>query len=304
MKCMFLSNAKHLEASFDGETIKCITRKFPDGETYFRMEDTEKIKNEDVVVFQGLYPFQNESLVELFLACHTLKDYGAKNIVCVLPYFAYARQDRRFMEGEALSSLAIIDMLACMNVRKIITVDAHFMRGVREFERSGVKVVNVSAVHLLLNEAKKIAGDSIVITPDFGGSKWLDSEGIEYERGFTKTKFCMNCGKEAQFCDCESEKKNYVVKVTYSGGSLEGKNVVILDDMIASGGTMINAAKLVREELGAKNVACCATHGLFVGDALENLKRYADDIIVSNSINQRDRNVRIVDIMKLVKEVL
>ncbi len=308
MSFVFLSGAKHLEEGWKtGEIIHSVTKTFPDGETYVRLDVKNLPKNEEqcVYVVQTPYPEQDRKLMELFLSCHALADYGVGDIRCVIPYYAYARQDKRFMDGEAVSSLVVMDVLSALGVKEIITVDAHFMREQMLIERNGVVVRNITAVHELIRAARDEFGEVGIVTPDFGGSKWLETLGVDYLAGFSKVKVCKHCGAEVTKCTCSASKREYEVKVVYEKGSLKGKNVLVLDDMIAGGGTMASAAKMLKDELGCEAVICAATHGLFVGNGYEKVAEYADMIIVTDTIRQKMRKkLRVVSIIPVLEKAI
>ncbi len=258
------------------------TRIFPDGETYVRINTDANERN--AIIVQTMFPNQNDSLIEFLLIADAAKDLGASTITGVVPYLAYSRQDRKFQPGESLSAKTIATLLKSVGVEKIITVDTHYQhREPGEFNFFGIKCINVSAGRLLLDHIRgKIDTDLMTIGPDLGSS-----EMIKYATGeemfLTKEKRCPICEKLAQECECKIKKKKYEITEMGSKYNFHGKNVVILDDIIASGGTMIKAVKTVKSE-GAKRVIVAATHGLFMKDSLIQLKELADCLVVTDSI--------------------
>ncbi len=304
---LFLSGARHLREVVGLEDAGVVVRRFPDGETYVRLENPDKVENETVILLQTPYPDQNERLVELFLALGAVRERNPARIVCVLPYFAYARQDREFVKGEAVSYRSIIRMLSCLGVSEIVGVDIHFMRREKQAVIENVRVTNLSGAWLLYEKAKQEHGNLVVVSPDLGGSGWLDSLGIPYEKGFSKKKVCPSCGKPAQECTCGTTQKEYVVSVEYSGDSLEGSTVLVLDDMIAGGGTMAGAARALRS-LGAGRIVCAATHGLFVGSSTSLLEDLADQVLVTDTIDPSmvslPGNARVESVRPVLREHL
>lgn len=244
------------------------TRKFPDKEIYFRVDS--KLDGKDVVVVQSGYPGPNHALVELLLAADTCKGLGAKNIVAAVPYLPYARQDKVFKKGEAHSLKAVATLLKDIGIKKLITVDAHHRDDYGEKNLFGLSNLNISAGKLLVNHLmKKFDIDSLhVISPDLGASNMVKEaatvDGVE-SSGLKKVRT-----------------GDYNVEMT---GDLDvkGKNILVLDDIISTGGTMKLAIEKARKA-GAKRCFAAATHGIFGWDALEQLNRAADYLVTTDSI--------------------
>lgn len=265
-------------------------RKFPDGESYVRIDS--KIPDEAVIV-QSAFPNQNDSLVELALMADAAKDAGAKNLKAVIPYFPYARQDKKFQDGEALSIRAVANILKNADIEEIITVDAHFHRKPETFELYGLRATNVSAGKILLDFVRKTIPDFSVIGPDFGSS-----DIVEFSGGggtLKKEKLCPLCGNQSIMCKCGDNEKTYEAELS---GDLDfaGKNVVILDDIIASGSTMIKAIEKIRQG-GATKVAAVASHGLFLKDSLKILQEKTDLLAVTDSIQTPVSRVSVAGII-------
>jgi ribose-phosphate pyrophosphokinase len=226
---------------------------------------------------------------------------GARTITGVIPYLAYSRQDRRFQSGEALSAKTVATLMKSVGVEKLITIDTHYQhREPGQFDFFGIKCINVSAGRLILDHIReKIDSDLMTIGPDLGSS-----EMIKYATGeemfLTKEKRCPVCGKLAQECECKIKKKKYEITDIESKYNFSGRNVVVLDDIIASGGTMIKAVKKIKSE-GAKKVVAAATHGLFMKDSLIQLKELTDYLVVTDSIVTPVSNVSVAP---LIVEVL
>jgi ribose-phosphate pyrophosphokinase len=271
------------------------TRKFPDGETYVRI-DTD-VKGRDVVIVQTMFPNQNDALMEFLLIADTLKDMEVNSIIGVVPYLAYARQDRKFQPGESLSMRTIAELMKAVGVNKLITVDTHYQHvKPGKFNLFGLPCVNLSAGKLMLEHIKeKIDPDLMTIGPDLGSS-----EMIKYATGeemvLTKEKRCPICGLPATQCKCKVQKKKYEITEIESKYNFSGKNVVILDDIIASGGTMIKAVKKVKSE-GANKVIAAATHGLFMKDSLIQLKELTDYLVVTDSIFTPVSNISVASLI-------
>jgi ribose-phosphate pyrophosphokinase len=271
------------------------TRIFPDGETYVRIESN--VKSKHAVVVQTLFPNQNNSLIEFLLITDTLRYMGAKKITGVIPYLAYSRQDRRFQPGEALSIKTISEMMQASGVEELIVVDTHYKHvEPGKFDLFGMPCLNVSSGGLLLDHIKqKIDNDLLIIGPDLGSSQMV-KHATGKENIMKKIKKCPLCGLPADKCKCKIKKKKYEITGMSTEMNFKGRNVVILDDIIASGKTMIQAVKKVKSE-GAKKIAAAATHGLFMKDSLIQLKELTDYLVVTDSISTPVSNVSVAPLI-------
>ena len=244
---------------------------FPDGDSYVRIEDIPSCKGKDVSLFHRLYPDQNSAIFHAIQIIDTLKRVGAQTTL-VAPYLPYSRQDKTFKDGEALSAEIVCSMLANAGVKKLVTLDCHFLKKEGEFEYAGLKIKNISANKLLVEHAKSKLGeeDIEVISPDQGANYLVSSFG---GKSMKKLRGEYEEGKEAY-------RKIEGVEMDFD---VEGKNVLILDDMISTGGTMIKAVGNVRNGK-AKKVLCAATHGFFLKGSLQKLNDVSDGVFTTNSI--------------------
>lgn len=229
---------------------------FPDGDRYVRLAVTEKIGGgDDVFVLGSTWPNQDSALFELMLLADAATLSGAKTIRAVIPYMSYSRQDKKFLEGEPLSLDVILRALKSAGVSSILTVDSHFMRAsssslgdATTIERCGMEITSLSAYPLLLEKVTSMVKRPVIIAPDKSMEAPLKKFGevlvIEKSRDRVTGKV-------------SAVEKLYPV---------DGKDVVLVDDMISAGGTMIKAAQLLSKSNPASFTACC-THGLFVEGA-------------------------------------
>ncbi len=257
---------------------------FPDGDSYVRIEDISKLKGKQVRLFHRLYPDQNNSIFHALLMLDTLKRAGAKTDL-YSPYLPYSRQDKTFKEGEALSAEVVCSMLAHAGAR-LITLDCHFLKKEGEFVYGGLNIKNISANWLLVEHAKKMLGEDEleVISPDEGANYLVSAFG---GKSMKKLRGGYEEGKEA-YRTVEKMERSFDV---------EGKNVLILDDMISTGGTMIKAVGNVRNGK-AKKVLCAATHGFFLRGSLDRLKEISDGVFTTNSIPNPAAEVDILPLLK------
>ncbi|MFH1520987.1 MAG: ribose-phosphate diphosphokinase [Candidatus Micrarchaeota archaeon] len=263
---------------------------FPDGDSYARINDIDKCQGENVILFHRLYPKQNTAIFNTTQILHTLKRVGAR-VTLVAPYLPYSRQDKTFLMGESLSAQVLCKLLNDFGAVKLVTVDCHFLKKEGESEYSNLKINNVSANKLLVEHARKKLGlESLeIISPD-QGANYLISEFGGKSMSKVRGKYDDGKGEEA-YRSVQKVEREFEV---------EGKNILILDDMISTGGTMLKAVENVKKG-GARKVLCAATHGFFLNDSLDKLRKMCDGVFTTNSI---PNSVAEVDILPLIKTQL
>ncbi|MCY0882467.1 MAG: ribose-phosphate diphosphokinase [Acidianus infernus] len=264
--------------------IKAENKIFPDGESYIRIP--ESVRGEEVAIVQSTYYPQDKHLIELLLMIEAVKNLGASKIISIIPYLAYARQDRRFKDGEALSLKIVLNLIYESGSDELITVEPHKPDAVISYFKGNVKIVDPTPA--LAREIKKEVENPFILAPDRGAleraerlAKELNSpySHIEKERDRTTGEVRI---KEAPHLD------------------LHGKDVVLIDDIISTGGTLAQASQL-SYNLGARKVIAAATHVLLVNDAYDKLTRAGiKSIIGTNTIKVENKNVKIADISDLI----
>jgi len=269
--------AKELECPL----IPIETKRFPDGERYVRIKG--KLDDEVIVVQSTGYP-QDENLMELFLILKNLKSMGIKKIKVVIPYFGYGRQERRFKSGEAVSAVIIADLLQAAGADEIFCINLHEENITEFFE---IPVHNLSAMKPIADHIKETLNDPVIVAPDKGALGFAKEIakilGCEYDH-LEKTRLSPEI--------VETKPKNLDVK---------GKEAVIIDDIISTGGTIVNAAGILKEH-GATKVIVSCVHPVLVEDAL--LKIFAaevDDVIATDTLRS---DVSVISVAKLVADAL
>ncbi len=260
---------------------------FPDGDAYIRIPGIAGLGGKEVQVLHRLYPEQDKCIFQAMLMLDTLRKAGAKPVL-VSPYLPYSRQDKTFLDGEALSAEALCRMLKSAGAERLVTLDCHFLKKEGRMEYGGLAIENVSMGEALINHAKKLLkGEEVeVISPDEGASYLVEGHG---GKSMHKVR-----GEYAQGEGRETYRKIAKLEREFDVG---GKNVLILDDMISTGGTMVRAVENVRKG-GAKKVLCAATQGFFLKDSLQKLKASCDWVFTTNSIPS---GVSEVDFMSVLK---
>lgn len=260
-----------------------ITTRFPDSESYLRY--SVNIKNKKVILVQSFYGNVNDMLTEVIFAAYTAKDLGAKSISLIAPYFPYLRQDKRFKPGECISTQVIATILnKCLD--EIYIVDPHLHREKTLGHIFKIKAHKLSAYPLIASYIKKHIKNALIVGPDIESYKWAE--------------------KTADLIGCESvilRKERYSsrkVTVHLNKKVDLNKNIVLVDDMISTGHTLLETIKLLKK-LGAKNFTCIAVHGIFVENALTKLKKVGVKVITSNTIPS---TVNKIDVTSLIAEHL
>ncbi|MFX1395744.1 MAG: ribose-phosphate diphosphokinase [Promethearchaeota archaeon] len=260
------------------------TKAFADGENYLRLniEDESIIQNKEVIIVQSTGPSasgnQNSRLFELFMMIAAIKRMGAAKIVVVIPYLAYARQDKIFRPGESEFAKVILKMINFMEIDELYVVDVHAPEVLKELIVN--KVVNIDSMKVLADHIKSLgAKDVVVVSPDKGA--------VERSKAFAK-----HFGDDVLVDVFEKKRDMKTGEIEMEGKlSLKGKDVVISDDIIATGGTMAKAIQLSKKS-GANKVFTVATHALLLENArFKILNAGADEIIGTDSIDNETSKV-------------
>jgi len=255
--------------------------KFPDGDTHVRIPGLAACKGQEVVILHRLYPNQNEALVELLLIMDAVRYQGAKKITVVSPYLPYARQDKQTVDGEIASAHVICNILAGAGCNRFVTFDCHFLNEEGDTVHGNLNITNISMSKQLIDQARKLfEGQPFeVIGPDDGAAYLVETSG-----GSTLKKVRKNYeGDKIAYRHIDSMEGKFDVK---------DKNVLLLDDMISTGNTMIQALEKMMDA-GAKKVICAATHGLFLYNCLDRLRKRSENIYSTDSILSPQSSVSI-----------
>jgi ribose-phosphate pyrophosphokinase len=245
-------------------------RVFADGESKFTVH--ESVEGKNVFIVQSTYHPVDQHMFQLLLASHQLSEAGAK-VTAVVPYLAYARQDKEFLPGEGVTLGVVAHLMRSMGVRRLVTVDIHSAEGLALFS---FPTYSVSAIPSLVEYVKSDLGlrDPVVMSPDFGGSKRTEA-------------FAQLYG--AKFLQLNKTRDRATGGVSVKDSKLEvtDKDVIIVDDIISQGDTVKAAAEAVLKQ-GAKRALAVCVHGLFVGEALQKLEKTAvAPIVCTNTVPSR-----------------
>ncbi|MDG1254423.1 MAG: ribose-phosphate pyrophosphokinase [Glaciecola sp.] len=257
--------------------------RFSDGE--ISVEIHENVRGSDVFFIQSTCAPTNDNLMELIVMIDALRRASAGRITAVIPYFGYARQDRRVRSARVpITAKVVADFLSNVGVDRVLTIDLHAEQIQGFFD---VPVDNAFGTPLLLEDmVKRDFHDPIVVSPDIGG----------VVRARATAKLLNDI--DLAIIDKRRPKAN-VAKVMNIIGDVRGRDCIIVDDMIDTGGTLAKAAEALKEH-GARKVYAYATHAIFSGNAAENLENsMIDEIIVTDSIPLCDKMQRVGKVKQL-----
>ena len=256
--------AKNLGISLGSATVG----RFSDGEV--TVEINQNVRARDVFVVQSTCAPTNENLMELLIMVDALKRASAERITAVIPYFGYARQDRRPRSTRVpITAKVVANMLQTAGVSRLLTMDLHADQIQGFFD---IPVDNIYASPVLLGDLQlKNYDDLIVVSPDVGG--------VVRARAIAKQLDC-----DLAIIDKRRPRAN-VSEVMHVIGEIEGRNCVIMDDMIDTAGTLLKAAEVLKQR-GAKKVYAYCTHPIFSGPAIERIERgdALDEVVVTDTI--------------------
>ena len=267
--------------------------RFSDGEV--TVEINQNVRARDVFVVQSTCAPTNENLMELLIMVDALKRASAERISAVIPYFGYARQDRRPRSTRVpISAKVVADLLQTVGVARVLTMDLHADQIQGFFD---IPVDNIYASPVLLGDLRlKNYDDLLVVSPDVGG--------VVRARAIAKQ---MDC--DLAIIDKRRPKAN-VSEVMHVIGDIDGRNCVIMDDMIDTAGTLVKAAEVLKDK-GAKKVYAYCTHPIFSGPAIERITQGAalDEIVVTNTIPLSPaalecKKIRQISVANLIAETI
>lgn len=284
--------SKKISKYLKSKLINSSIRKFSDGEIY--IEINENIRGNAIFIIQSSSAPANDNLMELLLCIDALKRSSAKNITAVIPYFGYARQDRKVVPRTSISAKLVSNLITKAGADRIVTVDLHAgqIQGFFDIPVDNLFATPIFARHIKKNLKTK---NLVCVAPDVGGTERARALGKMLDVGLAIVdKRRPTPGK--------SQVMNIV-------GNVKGKICIIVDDIIDSGGTIVNAAKALVDR-GAKEVHVYVTHGVLSGGAIEKIKNSKiKKLILTDTIDNEQKvkkasNIQVLTISNLMAEAI
>ena len=296
MKILTGNSNKHLSGKISkylkNKLVNSSIRKFSDGEIY--IEINENIRGNSIFIIQAISSPANDNLMELLLCIDALKRSSAKNITAVIPYFGYARQDRKVVPRTSISAKLVSNLITKAGADRIVTVDLHAGQIQGFFD---IPVDNLFSTPIFARHIKrKIKSKNLIcVAPDVGG--------VERTRALWRK---LDVGLAIIDKRRPSPGKSQVMNVV---GNVKGKTCIITDDIIDSGGTIVNATDALIK-IGAKDVYVYVTHGVLSGEAIEKIKKSKiKNLVITDTIDNSDkvkkaRNIEVLSISNLLAEAM
>jgi ribose-phosphate pyrophosphokinase len=295
--CLFTGNANpelaaEIAKVLDTPLGEARVSRFSDGETF--CEIRENVRGLDTYVIQPTCSPVNDNLMELLIMCDALRRASAAAITAVIPYYGYARQDRKVAPRTPITSKLVADLLVTAGVSRVLCVDLHAGQIQGFFN---IPLDHLYALPVFLDDYLKVrfGKDSVFVAPDAGG--------VERTRAYSK-----RIGASLAIIDKRRERAN-VSEVMHLIGDVEGKDCIIVDDLIDTAGTLCNAARAVMDG-GARSVVACATHGVLSGPAVQRIDESAlSEVVVTNSILHSEearasKKIKFLSIGRLLGEAI
>jgi len=266
--------------------------RFPDGEFLVKLD--EDVRGKDCFIVQSTCPPVNDNLIELLIFIDCLRRASAKRITAVIPYYGYARQDRKSEGRTPITAKLVANMLTTAGVNRVLTMNLHAdqIQGFFDIPLDHLTAAPVIAQHFQSRNLQ----DSVLVSPDLGNVKFGND-------------FASRIGGELAVIDKRriSGEKAVAVRII---GDVKGKRVMMFDDMVTTAGTISEAVRLVRQH-GATEVYVGATHGVFAGPAVERLAAaeiteivVSDTIFIKDDIRKRLKNLTVLSVSNLVGEAI
>jgi ribose-phosphate pyrophosphokinase len=258
--------AEKVAKRLGAQLVAAELRVFSDGESKIKISRTGK----NCIIVQSTHPPTDTHLLQMLMMARKCADAGARDVCAVIPYLAYARQDRAFLEGEVVSIALVAKLLEAVGVRHVITVDIHSQLAMTHFG----SVQNVSSVLLLADYAatKMELHRPIVVSPDAGGT----DRAKEFARRLKTDMIALKKSRDRTTGEVTVDEKLDV--------DVSGRDAILVDDMISSGSSIVKAAEMLHKKGAGKVYAVCA-HALLIGDAAQKIKAAGvQGIIATNSV--------------------
>jgi ribose-phosphate pyrophosphokinase len=270
--CLFAGNAnpqlaEEIAQRLGTRLAEAKLSRFSDGELFFQVK--ENVRGLDAYVIQPTCSPVNDNLMELLIMCDTLRRASAGSITAILPYYGYARQDRKVAPRTPITAKLVSDLFETAGVSRVVTMDLHAGQ-IQGFFNMPIDHLYALGVFLESYLAPRFDENACFVSPDAGG--------VERARAYSK-----RLGASLAIIDKRRERANQS-EVMHIIGDVKGRDCIVVDDLIDTAGTLCNAAQALVKG-GAKSVVACASHGVLSGPAIERINDSPlDEVVVTNSI--------------------
>jgi ribose-phosphate pyrophosphokinase len=295
--CLFCGNANpelaaEIARVLDTPLGEARVTRFSDAETF--IEIRENVRGLDTYIVQPTCSPVNDNLMELLIMCDALRRASAASITAVIPYYGYARQDRKVAPRTPITSKLVADLLVAAGISRVVCVDLHAGQIQGFFN---IPFDHLHALPVFLDDYLKVKFDreAVFVSPDAGG--------VERTRAYSK-----RLDASLAIVDKRRERANES-EVMHLIGDVKGRDCIIVDDMIDTAGTLCNAARAVMNN-GARSVVACATHGVLSGPAIQRIEDSPlTEVVVSNSVRFSDRvrackKIKTISLARLLGEAI
>jgi ribose-phosphate pyrophosphokinase len=284
--------ADEIAASLEVEMVKGVCKRFADREIFVELHDN--VRGEDVFVIQPTSHPANDNLMELLILIDALKRASARRITAVMPYFGYARQDRKPGPRTPISAKLVANLIERAGADRVLTVDLHAGQIQGFFD---IPTDNLFAAPVMVRDIKDRydMSDVMVVSPDVGG--------VVRARALAK-----RISAPIAICDKQRKRAGEIESMTVIG-DVEGQRCILVDDIVDSGGTLCNAADVLMKA-GAKEVTAYITHGVLSGSAVERISTSRlKSLVITDSIQPTEavkaaKNIRVLPLAKLLGEAI
>jgi ribose-phosphate pyrophosphokinase len=258
--------ARSIVASIGLELAKCTISSFPDGETFVKIE--ENVRGEDVYIVQSTSPPTNHHYMELFIMMDAVRRASAKRITAVLPFYGYARQDRKDQPRVPITAKLVANLLVAAGASRVLTMDLHAQQIQGFFD---IPVDHLYAAPVMYEYLKKKQlADLVVVSPDVGGLKMAHAYSQVLEAGLAIV--------------AKRRKSATEIESMAVIGEIRGRNVLMVDDLTETAGTLVNAAALLKKK-GAKKITACVSHAILNDLGIERLRKSKiDELITTDTV--------------------
>ena len=258
--------AQAIATSIGIELGKCSVSAFPDGETFVKIE--ENVRGEDVFVVQSSSPPSNHHLMEMFIMMDALRRASAMRITAVLPFYGYARQDRKDQPRVPITAKLVANLLVAAGANRVLTMDLHAQQIQGFFD---IPVDHLYAAPVMYDYLKQLnLPKLVVVSPDVGGLKMAHAYSQVLKSGLAIV--------------AKRRKSATEIEAMAVIGDIRGRNVLMVDDLTETAGTLVNAAELLKKK-GAKKIIACVSHAILNDLGIQRLRKSCiDELITTDTV--------------------